>query len=516
MATPEHWASNDIALITASIPALICSYDADHVCRFVNGHFGDWFGRAPDEFIGLNMQKILGNEEYGRVAPFLAAVAEGRQVAFDARSQHRDGTMRDLSIRYVPQSGMAGYDGFLAFIFETAPHQHRFHSVFDGSPVAYWELDYPPRADGQEPRNASEMLQVLRLLDLNRAAEELFHIPRAQAVGSRIADLWPAASEPQLDALLQARRDGKERFEAEVRLLRSDGTPLDTLLSCVFPNTADIRSAVTFAIIDLTERNARAAAVESLQHDLAHASRIATLGELTASIAHEVNQPLGAVVNNGSAALRWLNRPEPALDEVRKSLELLVGEARRASDIIVGMRALASKGTLERRPVDPADLLRDVEAIVSRQASSLGSTLVVEPALGLRPLSLDPVQLQQVLVNLVVNAAQAMEGQTGRREVRLRATGAADGVVLIVEDTGPGIPEDTAGSVFNAFYTTKATGMGIGLSVSKTIVEAHGGSITAEARTSHGARFVVRLPYLDPPATNAFGTSPAAALHTQV
>lgn len=497
MLTPEHWVGNDISSITASIPALICSYDAGHICRFANGYFEDWFGRAPDEFIGMHMREILGDDEYGRLAPFLAAVAAGQQVAFDARSQHRDGTMRDLSIRYVPQSDEAGYDGFLAFIFETAPHQHRFHSVFDGSPVAYWELDFPPRAAGQAPRNATKMLQVLRLLDLNRAAEQLFQTPRAQAVGSRIADLWPAASEPQLDALLQARLERKDRFETEVRLLRRDGTPIDVLLSCVFPHTADIRSAVTFAIIDLTEWNARAAAVEALQNELAHASRIATLGELTASIAHEVNQPLGAVVNNGSAALRWLNRPEPALDEVRKSLELLVGEARRASDIIVRMRALASKGTLERKPVDPVDLFRDVEAIVARQVRSLGSTLVVQPPHGARPLNLDPVQMQQVLMNLVVNAAQAMANQPGSREVHLQAMDAVQGVTIVVEDTGPGIPEDKIGTIFNAFYTTKAMGMGIGLSVSKTIVEAHGGSITAERRSPHGARFLVRLPYAE-------------------
>ena len=494
MATPGHWVGKDISSITASIPALICSYDAGHVCRFVNGYFEDWFGRAPDDFIGMHMREILGDEEYGQLAPFLAAVAAGEEVAFDARSRHRDGSMRDLSVRYVPQSDGARYDGFLAFVFEAAPHQHRFHSVFDGSPVAYWELDYPPRADGQGARYAREILQVLRLVDLNRAAEQLFQMPRAQAVGSGIADLWPADSEPQLDALLQARRDRKVRFETEVRLLRRDGTPIDVLLSCVFPHTADIRSAVTFAIIDLTERKARAAAVEALQNELAHASRIATLGELTASIAHEVNQPLGAIVNNGSAALRWLNRPAPALDEVRKSLELLVGEARRAADIIVRMRALASKGTLERRRVDPVDLLRDVEAIVARQVRSLGSTLVVQPPHGVRALNVDPVQMQQVLMNLVVNAAQAMAGQPGHREVRLQATESVQGVMIVVEDTGPGIPEDKIGTVFDAFYTTKATGMGIGLSVSKKIVEAHGGSIAAEQRAPHGTRFLIRLP----------------------
>jgi PAS domain S-box-containing protein len=494
MAAPEHWAGKDLAEITASIPALICSYDAGHNCRFVNGQFEEWFGRAPDDFIGMHMREILGDDEYARLTPFLAQVAAGEQVAFDARSRHRDGTMRDLSVRYVPQSDDAGYNGFLAFIFETASHQHRFHSVFDGSPVAYWEIDYALRKSRKVGASARAILQSLRLVDLNRAAELLFQMNRADAIGCGIADLWSASSLPDFQALVDAARAGDERFEVETRLLRRDGTPLDVLLSCVFPQSSDIRSTITLAIIDLTERKARAAAVEALQNELAHASRVAMLGELTASIAHEVNQPLGAIVNNGSAALRWLNRSEPALDEVRQSLELLVGEANRASEIIVRMRALASKGSLERKPLDPGQLLRDVQAIVARQVRSLGSSLAVETPDNMRPLSADRVQMQQVLVNLVVNAAQAMAGQAGRREIRLQAAEAGDGVVFVVEDTGPGIPADKVGIVFNAFYTTRATGMGIGLSVSKTIVEAHGGSITAETRSPHGARFSVRLP----------------------
>ena len=497
MATPEHWAGKDLTEIIASIPALICSFDAAHTCRFVNSRFEERFGRPPDDFIGMHMRDILGDDEYRRLTPFLAKVATGEQVAFDARSRHRDGTMRDLSVRYVPQFDEAGYDGFLALVFEATSHQHRFHSVFDASPVAFWEVDYTLRQNRQADDSAREILSLLRLADLNRAAELLFRMDREDAVGLCIGDLWPASSERDFEALAASARAGDRKFEVETRLLRKDGTPVDVLLTCVFPESSDIRSTIMFAMIDLTESKARAAAVEALQNDLAHASRVAMLGELTASISHEVNQPLGAIVNNGGAALRWLNRPEPALDEVRKSLELLVGEAGRASEIIIRMRALASKGSLERRSVDPSELLADVKAIVARQVESLGSTLIVEAAEGARRLHADPVQMQQVLVNLVVNAAQAMSEQAGRREIHLQAGESEGGVVFLVEDTGPGIPADKVGTIFNAFYTTKATGMGIGLSVSKTIVEAHGGSIAAETLSPHGARFTVRLPYPD-------------------
>ena len=209
-----------------------------------------------------------------------------------------------------------GRDLFLALIFETAPHQHRFHSVFDTSAVAYWELEYSTRQGRHADRSEPEVLPSMRLVDLNQAAEQLFQMTHEEALGSGIGDLWPAASGPDFQVLAAAASEGG-RFEMETTLLRKDGSPIDVLLSCVSPQAGNIRATITLAIIDLTEQKARAAAVEALQNDLAHASRVAMLGELTASIAHEVNQPLGAIVNNGSAALRWLNRPEPALDEVR-------------------------------------------------------------------------------------------------------------------------------------------------------------------------------------------------------
>jgi len=499
MATPKHWADTDIASITASIPALICSYDSEHICRFANDRFEGWFGRSPDDFIGMHMREILGEDEYGRCGPFLKRAAAGEEVAFDARSLHRDGSMRDLSVRYVPQFIGGVYDGFLALVFETASHQHRFHSVFDASPVAYWELDHSQRTRGPVAASAKDILPNLRLINLNRAAEDLFQISREEALDSSILDFCPPSSLPELQALADALRAGQARFEVETRLLRKDRTPLDVVLSCVFPLAENIRSTITLAIIDLTERKARAAAVEVLRSELYHAARVAMLGELTASIAHEVNQPLGAIVNNGSAALRWLNRSEPAISEVRQSLEMLVGEAKRASEIIIRMRALASKGELDRKPLDPADLMRDVQAIIGGQVRSLGAKLSVENNAAARPLWADAVQLQQVLVNLVMNAAQAMAEQPGRREVRLEAATENDSVRFTVEDTGPGIPADKLSTVFDAFYTTKPTGMGIGLSVSKSIVEAHGGFVSADAASPGGARFVVWLPYADHP-----------------
>jgi len=217
---------------------------------------------------------------------------------------------------------------------------------------------------------------------------------------------------------------------------------------------------------------------------------------LTASIAHEVNQPLGAIVNNGNAALRWLNRPEPQIDEVRRSLELVVSQAKRASDIIRRARALASKGTTDRAPVDAESLIEESAALVQRQITSLGAAMTIDIEPGLPKIEADRIQIQQVLVNLLVNAAQAMADQAGPREILVWARTKESGICFVVEDNGPGIPDDKLDQLFQAFFTTKAAGMGIGLSVSRTIVEAHGGTINATNTANGGARFEFFIPQI--------------------
>jgi PAS domain S-box-containing protein len=496
MVRATDWSRDNLQTIIDVIPALLSFFDAGHVCRFANDYHRFWYGRPPQELVGLHMRHFLGDEGYAQRVPHLERVAKGEEVAFDAGVPYLNGTVRDASIRYVPRmTESGGYDGFYVLVFDTAILQHRFHSVFDGTALAFWELDLSIgmklRAEG---RSVREVIQATRIADLNAKATTLFGLNRGQVLGASIADRWPVASEATFEAAVKALEDGAPSFETETILRRSDGTLLDVLVNCAFPQTGGVRTTMVLGMVDLTERNAREAALSQLQNEVAHASRIAMLGELAASIAHEVNQPLGAIVNNGNAAMRWLSRPEPALDEVRRSIELLVTEAKRASDIIRRTRALASKGTTDRAYVEPATLIEEAAALVSRQVASLGANLRIDVAPSLPFLKADRVQIQQVLVNLMINAAQAMDGQDRPAEIRASATATPEGVAFAVEDSGAGIPAEKLDQLFNAFYTTKATGMGIGLSVSKTIVEAHGGTICAGAGLNGGAKFVFTIP----------------------
>ncbi|MBB3220218.1 sensor histidine kinase [Pseudoduganella umbonata] len=268
-------------------------------------------------------------------------------------------------------------------------------------------------------------------------------------------------------------------------------------------NSSLARCAVSLAAIGISGYLAHAGAQatarllqreESLRlsrMQLAHVTRVTTLGELAASIAHEVNQPLAAISANGEAALRWLRRQQPDPQEVEHALQRMLADTCRASEVIRRIRALAQKGDATLAPVDVAGIVHDCAALLQRELASHGATLAVDVADGLPPVAGDRVQLQQVLINLLMNGMQAMEPNGGT--LRLAAAPWGDGVRIAVTDEGPGIPEDQCGRLFEPFYSTKPDGMGMGLPICRSIVEAHGGRIAA-VPGGPGATLEISLP----------------------
>ena len=262
------------------------------------------------------------------------------------------------------------------------------------------------------------------------------------------------------------------------------------------------------ALMDVSAAHEAAEALHRTQAQLAHATRVTTLGELAASIAHEVNQPLAAVTTNGNACLRWLNRSEPDLFEARLALDRILADTQRASEVIRRIRALARKCESQRLPLDLNALLRDTAGLVQRELSNHRIVLELHLAPGLPPVEGDAVQLQQVVINLLMNAMQAIDGAAAdwlRRQQRIVLSTRLDGgqVEIEVADSGPGLSELQAGRLFEAFYTTKADGMGMGLAICRSIVEAHGGSIRAVAHAGPGATLAFALPCAAPTAKDA-------------
>jgi C4-dicarboxylate-specific signal transduction histidine kinase len=254
--------------------------------------------------------------------------------------------------------------------------------------------------------------------------------------------------------------------------------------------------AVLVTSRDLTEHVLASEALREAQMALAHANRITTMGQLTASIAHEVNQPLAAVVANAEACLRWLDREIPDLDAARRSVEWVIDDSNRASEVIRRVRSMAKKTDLDKVPLDINHVVREVMALVQRELTSHQASFRMELAPALPMVMGDRVQLQQVIINLVMNGAEAMQSVTDRpRELVIRSRQEETQQVLVdVTDCGVGISAENADRLFDPFFTTKSDGMGMGLSICRSIMEAHGGRFWVTPNIPHGATFQFTLP----------------------
>jgi PAS domain S-box-containing protein len=262
------------------------------------------------------------------------------------------------------------------------------------------------------------------------------------------------------------------------------------------------RDRIIAFVLDLTERKrAEAEARDSeqryreVQTELAHANRVATMGQLTGSIAHEVNQPITAAVTNAHAALRWLSAQQPDLDEVRQALRRIVANGNRAGQVIGRIRALIKKTPPRKDDVAINDAILEVVALTHSEAVKNGVLVRTLLSDGLPIIEGDRVQLQQVILNLIVNAIEAMSGPNEAPRNLLISTEKAepDSLLVTVWDSGPGLAPESLERLFESFYTTKANGMGMGLSICRSIIEAHGGRIWASANEPRGAIFQFTL-----------------------
>jgi C4-dicarboxylate-specific signal transduction histidine kinase len=236
-------------------------------------------------------------------------------------------------------------------------------------------------------------------------------------------------------------------------------------------------------------------ALRQAQAELAHVTRMTTLGELTASIAHEVNQPLAAIVTNGAACLRWLSPQRPDLDEARGAVECMISDGHRASEVIQRLRALCQKTDPQKVRLDINEVIEEALLLVQREVLDHRVALQRDLSPALTPVLGDRVQLQQVIINLVMNGMEAMAAVTDRpRDLLIRSSRhAADQVLVAVHDSGIGVDPEKLDRLFGSFYTTKPGGMGMGLSISRSIIEVHDGRLWASPNSGPGATFQFTL-----------------------
>ncbi len=336
------------------------------------------------------------------------------------------------------------------------------------------------------------------LLDVNETALQLMRYTRQDVLNKSTLALGIWANPSDRTHLVEELRARGRMRALAVQLVTAVGQPVDVLLSAEIVEVGGEPLILT-TFLDVTGRRRAEREASRLRQELAHISRVSLMGELTASLAHELNQPLTAILTNAQAGQRYLALPAPKLDEVREILADMAADARRAGEVIHRLRSLLKKDASRFAPVDLNQMIEEAVALTRTDTIIRHRPIALALAADLPPVMGDRVQLQQVLLNLVLNAmdamAQSQEGQLVVSTVRDESA-----VRVGVQDHGPGIPPDRLERVFTTFFTTKPEGMGMGLAISRSIVEAHGGRIWAENNRDRGATFWFTVPVMSPEA----------------
>jgi PAS domain S-box-containing protein len=350
-----------------------------------------------------------------------------------------------------------------------------------------------------------------RFIAANQALQKMLGYSESELREHTVLAITHGEDRPRCAAVIaKASEATRQVYRLEKRYLHKTGRIIWTDLSVVFIPASGSNSAFFSAVIvDITERQLAEEALQKAQMELAHMSRITTLGELSAAIAHEINQPLAALITDASACIRWLAAENP--EEARHCALRIMANGNRAGEIIGRVRALAKKAPPQKERLDLKEVIGEVLSIASSEIRRHRVSLETKFSPDLPPIFGDKIQLQQVLLNLLVNAIEAMSTlAAGPRELVLtarRATApsplspsslADDQVLVAVCDSGPGLDPAILGRLFDTFCTTKPHGLGMGLAISRTIIEAHGGRLQATANKPQGAVFEFNLPITDP------------------
>jgi two-component system, LuxR family, sensor kinase FixL len=336
------------------------------------------------------------------------------------------------------------------------------------------------------------------------AAERLFGWSASEMIGKNVSILMPAPYRQEHDGYLQRyRKTGERRIIGIGRIVvgeRKDGSTFPMELTVGEAKAGTDRFFTGF-VRDLTERRSQERRMQELQSELVHVSRLTAMGEMASSLAHELNQPLSAITSYLRGASTLLKTAQPDKDRIREALDRSADQALRAGDVIKRLREFVAKGETEHTIEDPATLLEEAAALALVGAREQGVRVSLRCDRDLPDIVVDKIQIQQVALNLIRNAIEAME-MSNRRELTIGVSQQNECAFFFVADTGIGIAPEISRQLFQPFVTNKASGMGVGLSICRTIIEAHGGRITARPNEGSGTVFEFTLPFTEPEADN--------------
>jgi PAS domain S-box-containing protein len=392
----------------------------------------------------------------------------------------------------------------LAAAEERRASEERYRTIFNAAGLPIWEGDWSTAhallAGGGVP-TAEQIDHIARTATIraaNDAAGRLFGLRDARSlIGGTLRPHHTQAAEATLGRVLAALVRGDPGIEEETQFLTAAGETVDVVLRVTVPPGAGGWSRVLVMAIDVTERNRAQTRLAQAQAELTHVSRVTTLGQLAASIAHEVNQPLSAIITYAKSGRRWLAREAPDAEEVGDCLDHIASNGSRAADVIARIRDIARNAEPRQDVVSLVELIEETAALLHRDLQMNEIAITLRVPHDLPPVRGDRVQIQQVLMNLMLNAEQAMAGAPAEsRELCVEAVADVGIVRVEVRDCGTGIAADPE-SLFAPFFTTKSTGLGMGLSICRSIVERHGGTLVAANNTGKGATFRFALPAVD-------------------
>jgi PAS domain S-box-containing protein len=339
--------------------------------------------------------------------------------------------------------------------------------------------------------NSTAMISVKdlqgRYMLVNHGYEKVFHSDSESLVGKTIYDLLPPEHAHRVNASDQRVFLSGNVLETEETIPHDDGLHTYIVTKSPLRDAEGKPYALCSVSTDITEW-------KRLQADLTRASRVSSMGELSASLAHEISQPIGAVVTNAHSCLRWLSHEQPDLEEARAAASRIVQSGTRAGEIVRRVRLLFKQDTPERELVDLNEIIREMVLLLHSEAIEYGVLVPTELAADLPEVTGDRVQLQQVLMNLMMNSIDAMKDMDGRREITIQSQHEDGQILISVSDTGVGLPPEQGDKIFSAFFTTKTHGTGMGLRISRSIIESHGGRLWAADNSPRGARFCFTLP----------------------